>query len=396
MALIAIMKTDPLYLQVKQSLIADLPLWQMEDGSGRLPTLNELQPRYRASRPTISKALAALAAEGLLVKEAGRGTFALAPTPPAAAPTMPSRLTIGYLAPLAADLPQTAFRGIDRIARRRDCRVLMAGSGSDVEQEEAAVREMIAAGASGLILYPALRRDQTPDYLQDADLGVPLVLIDMCCPEQGHMQVVFDNKRAGYQMTQRLLAQGHRRIALIQEDLELYHPPLEARLKGFGNALRDAGLSLDDALIRTVNLQALDTSLPIRPVDLAAMLEPVIDGLLALPEPPSAVIACDDIMAIELIELLKRRGVRVPEEMAVTGFDNRADARHFQPAFPTTQPDFELMGEVACEALLERLDTGVSPMQNYLLPAPLLIRPTVSANGTAPYPSRFEREPVLV
>jgi DNA-binding LacI/PurR family transcriptional regulator len=365
------MKFKPLYIQVKERLREDFHTERGNRAVGRLPSLNELQIQYRVSRPTISKALAALTAEGLLVKEDGRGTFALAPegarlAPPQDSSVGPSRLTIGYIAPLTGkELPQNAFRGIDRVGHRRDTQVLMASTRDNVENERAAAIEMIASGARGLIIYPTVRQgaSQETDYLRHEDLGVPIVLIDTCTPMQGRAQVIFDNKRAGFQMTRWLIERGHRRIGVIFYTEEAHHPALDARFRGYQEAVTEAGLSWDEALVRRIPAN-----------DTYDGLEMALEGLLALPQPPTALIACHDPMAIEIIETLARHGVHVPDEIQVVGFDNTMVARRYQPAFATTSPDFEAMGEVACEMLLDAIQSGKLAPQTYLLPAPLLVR----------------------
>lgn len=365
------MKFEPLYLQVTEKLREDFRAARRAGRTGRLPSLNDMQMQYQVSRPTLSKALAALAAEGLLVKEAGRGAFALAEdeeqiAPPGLGEGLPARLTIGYIAPLTeAELPQNAFRGIDRVAQRRDVRVLMASTRDNVGNERAAALEMVAAGARGLIIYPTVRQGiaQDTDYLRHEDLSVPVVLIDTCTPEQGRAQVIFDNKRAGAQMTRWLIEQGHRRIGVVFYSKEAHHPVLDARFRGYQEGLAEAGLIWDDDLVQRVSPDEQHTA-----------LNPALERLLALPQRPTAVIACSDPMAIEVIELLARHGVHVPEDVQVVGFDDSVVARRYQPAFPTTAPDFEMMGEVACELLLDALPFGRIATQTYLLPVPLRIR----------------------
>ena len=363
------MKHLPLYLRVKEQLREEFHTARLSDTAQRLPTLDMLQERYQVSRPTLSKALAALAAEGVLVKEAGRGAFALSAVPPSSTSSVSiaSRPTIGYISPISdAELPQAAFRGIDRAAHRRDWRVLMAGARDSVAQEHMAAREMITAGARGLVIYPTVRQGESSenDYLAFEDLGVPLVLIDTCTPAQGHAQIVFDNRRAGADMTRWLIGRGHRRIGLILYAEAFHHPSLEARYQGYQDALRDAAYPFDPSLVCRV-----------MPADQHQDLEAVLPALLALPQPPTALITSTDLMAIEVIESLARLGVSVPHDIAVTGFDNQAVARRYQPAFPTTAPDFERMGEIACETLLDALAAGTQPVQTYILPVPLLIRP---------------------
>jgi GntR family transcriptional regulator of arabinose operon len=307
-----------------------------------------------------------LAAEGLLVKAQGRGSFILPkpPSEPFAVQNLPRR--IGYIAPLSdEELVQRLFRGIDRTAHRSDYRVLMGSAGNHVDRERAAALELVASGARGLIIYPVPRRDTelAEDYLRYENLGVPIVLVDTCTPEQGHIQVIFDNRRAGYAMTCWLISKGYRRIALLLYTEQLHHPPLHHRMRGYLDALRDHSLTLDPALIRRFE--------PCRRME---ELEVIIEDWMRMPAPPTAIIAPEDMVALELIELLRARGVCVPGDIRVTGFDNREAARRFRPAFATTNPDFERMGEVACDLLLDSMEAGALNPCTYILEVPLLLR----------------------
>jgi DNA-binding LacI/PurR family transcriptional regulator len=361
-------KNSPLYLRLKDQLEADLKTARAAGAGARLPTLNELQAKYGASRPTISKALAALAAEGTLVKQAGRGGFVHAPPVPISvrtAPSGPPRATIGFICPLyGAELPQSCFRGIDRTARRRGFRVLMAGAGESEPHERAAVQELIAAGVQGLIIYPTLRSNLTDpnDYLFQKDLGVPLVLVDTCFPEQGHAQVVFDNRRGSYQLAKWLLNQGRRRVALLTYANWRRHPALVARRRGYQDALGDFGLPRADDILE------------IAKADLYDGLDPLLDRLLAGETPVDAIMATNDIMAMELLDRLLRRGVKYPEDVSVTGFDYTTTTCRYRPTFTTTEPDFGIMGEVAGELLIDSLESGTFPAQTYILPVSLRVR----------------------
>lgn len=368
------MKFEPLYLRVKEQIRQDLRTAQATGRADSLPTLDALQVRYSVSRPTISKALAALAAEGVLVKQPGRGTFAIS-TASESDGLAAGRVTIGYIAPSSgAELAQNVFRGIDRIARRRNCRVLMASSGESVEHERAAAREMIEGGVRGLVIYPALRQGEVheEDYLKFEDLGVPVVLVDTCSREQGHAQVIFDNKRAGYQVTRWLLEQDRQRIGLIFYTEEAHHAGVEARYQGYLAALRENEVQAHAALVRRLN-----------PADLPNNVDVILDDWLDGGSAPNAIIAIDDLLAMEVIERLSDRGVHVPSDICVVGFDNHVAARRFHPAFTTTNPDFENLGEVACETLLDGIEAGALAAQTYILPVPLAVRKSLSRNGLA-------------
>lgn len=362
----------PAYLQVKEKLLQELSAWNTP---ASWPTESELQERYQVSRPTISKALAALVAEGTLLRVPGRRGFVVAPPV-----RQTSALRIGHVT--AADLSgssalfpllQETARGIRLSAERRGYRLLSGTSGLSLAGERAAVEDLLDAGVQGLVIAPLPRSadEALCDYLIHEDLGVPVVLTGWVPRDHPHSAVVFDHVQLGYDVTSWLLAQGHRRIGLVTRPPEPYYEPLRERLQGYEEAHQDHGLPLDPDLVRPLPPAV---RLSERSTCLSSTLQTLVDHWLALPERPTALIALEDLVAIELIELLQQRGLRVPEDMAVFGFDNLEAGRHFQPTFPTTQPDFLRLGELACRLLLNQITAGARSPRTYILPVPLLLR----------------------
>lgn len=352
----------PLYQRVKQQIEADYLLGSIEDRSMRLPSERELQQQYRVSRPTISKALTALAAEGKLLKLQGSGNYVLSP---GTSRSGGSSRSVGFIGPISgAVLVQSAFRGIDRVAHSRGYCVLMGNAGNNVRREEQTARQLLASGAQGLIIYPVARTNEEHryDYLIHEQFDVPIVLIDVCTPEQGHTQVIFDNRRLGYAMTEWLIHQGHRRIGVLFQDENTRHGPLINRMRGYREALAHHNIPFMPTLV--CQTTSIGPGAPFEQVD----------RWLSMPEPPTAILATDDLRAVALIEHLQSRGVRVPQDICVTGFDNREETRRFWPLIVTSQPDFEHMGEIACHALLDRIAEPEIPYCTYVLDAPLLIR----------------------
>ncbi|MCS6776280.1 MAG: LacI family DNA-binding transcriptional regulator [Chloroherpetonaceae bacterium] len=374
------MTSLPLYQRVKQQIEVDYLLGSMGDRSTRLPSERDLQQQYRVSRPTISKALTALAAEGKLLKMQGSGNYVIQSG--SFRPHGSSR-SIGFIGPISgAVLVQSAFRGIDRVAHRRGYCVLMGNAGNNVQREEQTARQLLASGAQGLIIYPVARTDEEHryDYLIYKQFDVPVILIDVCTPEQGHTQVIFDNRRLGYAMTEWLIQQGHRRIGILFQSENTRHGPLINRMRGYREALAHHNIPFVPALV--CQTTSIRQDAPFEQVD----------RWLSMPDPPTAILATDDLRAAALIEYLQARGVRVPQDICVTGFDNREETRRFWPLIATSQPDFEHMGEIACHALLDRIIEPGTPHCTYVLDAPLLIRDhyrelmqnTVTGQGVSP------------
>lgn len=361
----------PLYQQIRERIRAEFLSEALGEAMTRLPTERELQAHYGVSRPTVSKALAALAAEGCIARSQGRGSFAVRQDGP---PNGMGQRLIGYVAPLSdAPLVQRAFRGMDRAGHRKGYRVLLSSAGFSVDRERLAVEDLIAAGVRGLVIYPVPRvtSELQDDYLTRSDLPVPVVLIDTPAPEHAHARVVFDNRRAGYAMTAWLLSRGYRRIAMLSCGDELVHTPLIERRIGYRNALEDHGIRYDPELIKGIDVR-------ITVPDASAALE----AWFRLKEPPHAIIAPEDMIALDIIDILASSGIRVPEDVRVVGFDNREAARRHRPPLPTTNPDFERMGEIACDLLTEAIDGGAISNRTYVLDVPLLVRRSLEPPAT--------------
>jgi DNA-binding LacI/PurR family transcriptional regulator len=174
--------------------------------------------------------------------------------------------------------------------------------------------------------------------------GLPWVSCSEFDEDSGLPHASIDHGQAAVDAVQYLINRGHRRIALLGAD-ESY---LWARQRhaGYEAALKRAGLPLDPQLVRVA-----------RGTDYSFGME-AAGALLALEAPPSAVFAVSDTLAIGAIKAFRRAGRRVPEDIAVVGFDNIPLSQMFEPALTTiAQPMFEL-GAAAARMLLERLAGG--------------------------------------
>jgi len=364
------MASVPLYLRIRDRIRAEFLLDGPQEGARRLPTERALQERYGVSRPTIAKAIAALAAEGDLVSAQGRGRFVVARNDGAESGAPIKRL--GYVASIATEtLTQRVCFGIERAARRRGYRVVMANANNRVDQEREAAHDLVASGVQGLVVYPVPRPDvmEAPDYLCSDTFEVPLVLVDTATPDQPHTQFVFDNEHLGYEATSWLLAHGHRRIGFVVGDEGVRHEPLRLRVAGYRRALADHGVPQDGELVRHFDFFS------------AEALRRVAGGIAAMPDRPTAVIATEDMCAAELIDHLAALGLRAPEDIQVVGFDDRPEVRRSRHLFNTTRPDFERLGERACEELVRCVEEPALGVRVYLLEVPLLIRRPLEAHS---------------
>jgi LacI family transcriptional regulator len=179
-------------------------------------------------------------------------------------------------------------------------------------------------------------------------LGIPVVVVD---PAGGAAMDVptigATNWAGGLTATDHLVSLGHRRIGLIAGPKHLLCS--RARLDGYRAALESAGITLDDTLV----------------VQGDFMHESGFtgcDALLALPHPPTAVFASSDTMALGAYEAVRRRGLRVPDDLSIVGFDDLPEARWSSPPLTTIRQPLAEMGVLAARTVLrlargERIDT---------------------------------------
>ena len=173
----------------------------------------------------------------------------------------------------------------------------------------------------------------------------PVVLVDdQGIPPEGTPWVGVDNQMGAYEATRHLIRLGHRRIAHIQGPLK--YRVSHDRYQGYCDALNEAGISLDPTLVLEGDF-------------LPQSGRTCANAFFDLPakKRPTAIFAGSDYMAYGAISAAQQRGLHVPEDMAVVGFDDNPASAHMEPALTTVRQPFYEMGRRACEILLTLVDT---------------------------------------
>ena len=197
--------------------------------------------------------------------------------------------------------------------------------------------------ASGLLaVFPGpsakhLAELHSPDF--------PVVLIDdQWIPPEGTPWISVDNRLGAYEATRHLIRLGHRRIAHIQGPLK--YRVSHDRYQGYCDALHEAGIALDPALVREGDFM---------PQTGRSCAHCFFD--LPSEKRPTAIFAGSDYMAYGAISAAEQRHLRVPEDIAVVGFDDNPSSAHMEPALTTVRQPFYEMGCRASEILLALVDT---------------------------------------
>ncbi|MEU8625150.1 LacI family DNA-binding transcriptional regulator [Streptomyces sp. NPDC048669] len=248
------------------------------------------------------------------------------------------------------------IRGMERAARRHGYALLIAAS------LEGGPESLVAKVAGRVDGFAVLAQTVPTEDLEVISRRLPVVML--AGPREiDHLDhIVVANVDGERELTRHLIEDhGLRRLAFIGGDTD--SPDAEARFHGFREACLDAGIPVPDApAVRTVMMTQSEG---------AGAAERLLDGGGQRPE---AMLFANDQMAVGALRALARRGVRVPEDMAVTGFDGIPLSRIVQPPLTTVRQPIRQLGEQAVELLVQRLNnTGREPV-SLTLPVSLIRR----------------------
>ncbi len=173
--------------------------------------------------------------------------------------------------------------------------------------------------------------------------------------------VGFDNYAAACSATEYLISLGHRRIGLIIGPYEKLGR-VKKRYEGYKNALKDHGIDFDAKLVFATPEPHLREG------------KQAMGHLLSIPNPPTAIFAASDRLAIGAMTAARQAGLTVPEDVSVVGFDDIEFAAYYDPPLTTIRVPAREIGHLAVKVLLENIDNDTNEVKQYLLDSDLIIR----------------------
>lgn len=292
---------------------------------------------------------------------------ALRYTPNSAARSLIMRRTksLGVVLPdLYGEFFSELMRGIDQAAQAEGFHILLSSSHSAPEDIEAALQAMRGRVDGLLLMAPEVDTRTLQTHLPES---LPLLLLNCPVGDADFDSLSVDNYGGAYAMTAHLLALGHRRIAFLCGP-ENNHDASE-RLRAYRAAMQALGGEWSPEL-----------ELPGDFVDASGYA--AAERALALAPRPTALQAANDAMAIAALGALREAGVRVPEELAVVGFDDIPVARYLTPALSSVQVDISGLGGRAAQLLIEAVRArNKHPRRQEVWPTRLSVRSSCGANA---------------
>jgi len=268
---------------------------------------------------------------------------------------------LGVIVPeLTSHFFSSNISGIQDTAYKRGYNIMICQSNESYEQEKANIKTLVSSQVDGLLISLS-RETKNYDHLQELyDREIPFIMFDRVTEEIPVSKVTVDDAHGAYLAVNHLLEQGCRKIAYFSGPEDLYIS--KKRKEGYLEALKEFGISEKESRVYITDLTPeINRQITLR--------------MLKEEDRPDAIFAMIDPLAVDVMMVLKEKGIKIPEDIALAGFTNNPTSAVVEPSLTTvSQPGYE-MGQIAANHLLDQLDEVVSDdPESFILLTTLVVR----------------------
>ena len=351
---------NKLFLSYKEQIInGSLP------AGLKLPTELELSKTHQISRGTVRLALSSLESEGLLERVQGRGTFvrALVLNTDPNGGNRERRIGLVLNRPVTAQINLEIMVGVEQAIKARGYQLSFAYCEENQEQQYQDITRMLDDQVAGLVIFPVSDKESDNSIELLRTKNIPFVLVDRYLPRLDSDYVVADNVGGAYRATQHLLILGHRNIGFGFNNVESLHTTsVRNRWEGYRNALEEYQIPYNENLIFQ------------QPRAGEGRMQSEFEKFLAQSDGPTAIFAVNDYLALEMLQAAQRAGIKVPDELALIGFDNLGFSSHLNPPLTTVAQPLLDLGLRAGDLIINRINGQPGPYKHLALPTNLIVR----------------------
>lgn len=269
--------------------------------------------------------------------------------------------TLGVVIPrIDSHFMSTVISGMEKVANNAGYQLLISQSEESATLEEANIQALFNSRVDGLLVSLSFETKNQDAFKNVFRKDIPLVFFDRVFECNNCVSVVIDNYRAGYDATKHLIDQGCRKIVHVGGSMNrnVYND----RYRGYRQALADGSLDYDDRLLIITDLS-----------DSSGVS--IIRHLLGNGTMPDGIFTANDTSAVSIICELKKKGYRVPDDVAVVGFNDDPVSRIVEPNLTTIHYPGRAMGEVAASTMIRILEgTQYERVNSIILSHELVVR----------------------
>jgi len=251
------------------------------------------------------------------------------------------------------------LNGIEEAAREKNYHIILANTQRDYQKEEEAINLLLAKRVDGLLITPV--QDRNDDIKKLIEANIPFVIVGRDFENIEVDAVYNDEVKGGFFATEYLIKKGHKRIAFINGFL--HKSPAQGRLEGYKKALKEHGIPLDDMMVSVGDIDVEDGYERTK-----QMLEKNLDF--------TAIFAYNDMMAFGAMQAVKEKGLRIPEDIGLVGYDDISFSSLISPSLSTIRLKKQELGTESVKLLLSRINGSLEKMKKIMLNVELIVRGT--------------------
>ncbi|MFP3126389.1 LacI family transcriptional regulator [Ectobacillus funiculus] len=328
-------------------------------------TIYDVAEKAGVSISTVSKVLNETGSIAEKTRQKVRETMRDLNYQPSVAASVKKRIqTIGLLIPsIANPFMAEVARSIEDHVKKFGFSLMVCSTDNNLENEIEYISILKQKYVDGIIIATGLKNHKVIRELMNAEL--PVVLLSRDIPSLAIDTVLVDDFLGGYEATQYLMGLGHRKIAMVTESMNL--SVVRARVQGYRQALEEAGLEYDENLV-LLNNSTFDAG------------KHATQELLDVSEPPTAIFASTEFLAIGAVKSARELGLHVPEDLSIVGFDDTILATVCDPPLTTIAQPIQEMGKRVVELLVDEIERPKEIKQRIVLSPKLVVRESTSRN----------------
>jgi len=251
------------------------------------------------------------------------------------------------------------LNGMEVAAREKNYHIILANTQRDYKKEEEAINLLLAKRVDGLLITPV--QDKDDDIKNLIDANIPFVVVGRDFENIEVDAVYNDEVKGGFLATEYLIKKGHKRIALINGFL--HKSPAKGRLEGYKKALKEYGIPFDGALVSFGDIDVKDGHERTK-----QMLGKNLDF--------TAIFSYNDMMAFGVMQAIREKGLRIPEDIGLVGYDDIPFSSLISPSLTTIRLKKQDLGIESVELLLSRINGSRKKIKKVMLGVELTIRKT--------------------
>ncbi|MFD2923611.1 LacI family DNA-binding transcriptional regulator [Halobacillus naozhouensis] len=277
-----------------------------------------------------------------------------------------STKTIGVIvANILHNFSTEVSRAIEDVCHKADFHTIICNADDDPDKEKKYIEMLRAKQVDGLIIFPTGNNRDL--YRKMLDQNYPVVFVDRSVPDIPISSIMLENEKASELAVDYFAKKGHERIAMITTPMNENVSSRVERLEGYQRALQSHGLDVREDYMRSIDPD---------------QVEGILEEMLALDQPPQAILAGNDLILKEVLTFSKLHHFKIGEDLSVIGIDDVPYASFYSPSITTiAQPTFK-MGKMAGELLLDKINKKSTADQrpDYHFEPTLMVRESVKDN----------------